>query len=138
MTRYEELTKACESAVAWVEDNLNPHQQLIITLDGIKVMSDDYFMPNKKAEVCLTNKRVCVVNQLGRFSSYELFYNEVKKDFPNLPPYANYHDMEGRVLSVITERKHLDDPSCTILVLTDDKYTYLLTKDPIYYKEVIE
>ena len=45
MIKYEELREVFKGSIEWVENNLNPHQQLIITLDGIKIVSDDYFQP---------------------------------------------------------------------------------------------
>ena len=45
MITYGELREVFKGAIEWVENNLNPHQQLIITLDGIKIVSDDYFEP---------------------------------------------------------------------------------------------
>ena len=47
MIKYGELREVFKGAIEWVENNLNPHQQLIITLDGIKIVSDDYFEPIK-------------------------------------------------------------------------------------------
>lgn len=41
----EELKLSVESALRWVHKHLNPHQQLIITLDGVKIVSDDLFIP---------------------------------------------------------------------------------------------
>ena len=45
----EELTKRapldCREVSEWVLKNLNPHQALIITHDGVKVVSDDCFIP---------------------------------------------------------------------------------------------
>lgn len=43
--RTEELELATTKAVEWVKKYLNPDQQLIITYDGIKVTSDELFLP---------------------------------------------------------------------------------------------
>jgi K+-sensing histidine kinase KdpD len=40
-----------EKAVKWVHDNLNPHQAVIISSEGLKIVSDDLVIPNKY--ICL-------------------------------------------------------------------------------------
>lgn len=128
------LIKACKESIQWVKDNLNPHQQLIITLEGVKVVSEDCFIPSPQHP--LIGKQLFVVDQGGRYTTYQEFYDFMKKKHPNLPPYAEHRPMENKLFEVIDVHKHLDR-DLDILVLVNNGYTYLLTDIPHYYKEVV-
>jgi hypothetical protein len=49
MDREQEYLKKVQEelsdTVDWVHDNLNSHQALVITLDGLKIVSDDLSIP---------------------------------------------------------------------------------------------
>lgn len=41
----EEFKKATEPAVKWLKENCNPHQQIIVEMDGVKLVSGDMAYP---------------------------------------------------------------------------------------------
>lgn len=126
--KYKGLETSCESAIRWVKQNLNPHQQLVITLDGVKVVSEDHFIPSHLIDN-LVGKKVKIIDDGKRFVFYYTFYEQVKLDHPNLPPMANYYtNTKDKICDVIDVRPHLDYRDVEILTLTDGKYTYLVDR----------
>lgn len=48
MINFDEIEKELKPAITFVNENLNPHQALVITTEGIKIMSVDLSIPNKE------------------------------------------------------------------------------------------
>ena len=134
----QELLTSCKGACEWVKNNLNPHQQLIITRDSIKILSDDIGIPLEPIDLA-PGEYVYILDEGGRYNTYFMFYRVMKKKHPDLPPLAKAtRPIRGTILKVVDSHEHLASyDNHNILVLTDDKWTYLLQDDPRYYKEVI-
>lgn len=133
MSKYEGLNKACRDSIEWVKRNLNPHQHLVITLNGVKIVSDDYCGHHHS----LIGKNIFITDAGGRYSTYHTFYEAMKIEHPNLPPYAENKPIIHKVLKVVDVRPHLVRKDEYILVLVNEDYTYLLVDDCRYYKEVL-
>lgn len=48
----ENIEEKLKDSIKWARENLNPHQRIEITLDGIKIVSDELYVPliNKKKD----------------------------------------------------------------------------------------
>lgn len=52
MKKYDEkkMLEAIKPAYEWAKQNLNPHQEIVITLDGALIKSDELGIPSKSME----------------------------------------------------------------------------------------
>lgn len=133
----QELLNSCKGACEWVKNHLNPHQQLIITRYSIKILSDDIGIPLEPINL-VPGKYVYILDDGGRYNTYTPFYDFMKNRHPDLPPYASgTRPITGTILKLVDSHPHLSPrDKHNILVLTDNKYTYLLQDSPFFYKEV--
>lgn len=46
----DKVIAAIKPAYEWAKENLNPHQEIVITLDGVVIKSDELGIPSKSME----------------------------------------------------------------------------------------
>ena len=70
-----------KDSIDWVRANLNPHQKLEITLDGIRIVSDDLYVPlvnkkdNEKVEINIDGEKLSRIWVRGKVE--EINYGQV-------------------------------------------------------------